>query len=264
MSHVTQTKWLNIAPTNESCQWVMSHICVSLTYIHHENHVNESCHTHEMSQYRPYKRVLSPIRMSHVPHMYDPYIYTPWRHDYHVNASCHTREILRVALKSESCRLYEWVMSHMCMGHTCVRRDYRMNASCRHIKYEMISSCQHILKKIRNVARMNECCDQYEWVMSHTCMSHTYVWRDNRVNASCHVYDGCNVAHMNESCPTYEWVIFHIYMSPASPMNVPGCPYERIMSHIWTNHVPHMNESCPTYERIMSHIWTNHVPHMMK
>jgi len=117
-----------------------------------------------------------------------------------------------------------------------------------------------------HVTHMNESCHIYEWVMSHTWMSHvTYEWVMSHIWMS-------HVTHMNESCYIYEWVMSHIWMSRVTHMNVLCHTYERVMSHIWTSHVTHMNESCHTYERVMSPtyergmpcVWMGHVTHMNK
>ena len=184
MSHVSHMCESYIYTRWKSRNWVMSHTCndsippLRTSLVAHKN---ESCPTY----------------------VWAFHIYAITAYDYHVSASCHTREILNVALKSESCRLYEWVMSQMCMGHTRVGRGYRMNASCRHIQYEMISSCQHI---------------KYE--MSPVWMSH--------------------VANLNESCPTHVWVIDMCVVTTAWMRHVTYMKYE--MSPTWMSHVPHTSE----------------------
>jgi len=81
----------------------------------------------------------------------------------------------------------------------------------------------------------------YEWVLSHTCMSH--------------------VTHINKSCHTYEWVVSHIWTSRVTHMNESCHTYERVVSHIWTSHVTHMNESCHTFYCVVSRIWMRRITH---
>jgi len=130
---------LNVAPMSEPyrlCEWVMSHICMSLIYIRHENHVNESCHTNEMTQYRPHERVLS---MSHVPHMCEPYIYTPWKSRKWVmshtwNVSIPPLQTSLVAHTNESCPTYVWPLHIYAMTAWLSRKcimSHTWNTPCR-------------------------------------------------------------------------------------------------------------------------------------
>jgi len=76
---------------------------------------------------------------------------------------------------------------------------------------------------------MNEACHTYEWVMSHSWMSHVNVRGMSSVcapgDASCHTWMS-HVTRMNQSrdtykysCDTYEWVMAHIWMSHVTHMN---------------------------------------------
>jgi len=85
-----------------------------------------------------------------------------------------------------------------------------------------------------NVTHMDESCYTYEWVMSHTWMSH--------------------VTHMNESCHTHAWVMSHIWTGHVTHMNESCHTYEWVMWHIWMSDVTHVNELCHTYEWVMSHV----------
>ena len=126
---------------------------------------------------------------------------------------------------SESCHMYEWLMSHMewDMSHLWVSR-----------------------------ACGNESYRTYDWVMSHVRRSHV-TFRMRHVtcfsgrawcNESCHTYEVSHVTCTNESCHIWsetchicEWVV------PA------------VMSH-----VTHMIEWCHMYEGVMSHLeWECHV-----
>jgi len=66
-----------------------------------------------------------------------------------------------VAHMNESCRTYEWVMSHIWMSHVAHR-----NESCR--TYERVMS--HIWTS--HVAHMNKSRHTYAWVTSHVRISH--------------------------------------------------------------------------------------------
>jgi len=97
---------MRVSRINESCHtcdWVMLHKWMS-----HRTHMNESCHTHEISSDLVGSHVhilcahtcMCHIWMSHVTHV-------------NVNESCHTYEWVMSHLKNESCHTYEWVMTHI-------------------------------------------------------------------------------------------------------------------------------------------------------
>jgi len=135
-------------------------------------------------------------------------------------------------------------------------------------------------------------CGKYEWVMSHTWISHvthmneswhisTGKWTEStlaHMTNTCtydkHLHISQTLAHITNmistcSCGKYEWV-WQIWISVAN-MNEPhiahmtnmistcSCgKYEWVMSHTWISHVTHMNESCRTRESVTSHIWLSH------
>ena len=113
----------------------------------------------------------------------------------------------------ESCRTYEWGVSHVWMSHST-----HVNEACHTYTWGM----SHIY--MRHVTHMNDSCHTYEWGMSHIWMSH--------------------FTHMNESCHTYEWGMSHIWMSRVTHMNESCHTYGWVMSHIWMRHVTHTNELC--------------------
>jgi len=98
------------------------------------------------------------------------------------NGTCHVAHKSGAHVNG-SCHAYEWVMSHIWMGHVA-----HMNESCC---MSQIWMC--------HVAHVNESRHTREWVMSHLWMSH--------------------VTPMNESYHTYEWVMSHLWMSHVTPMN---------------------------------------------
>jgi len=245
---------------NESChtyEWVMSHIWMS-----HVTHINESWHV--------YERVMSHI-LSHVNHIdisFYTYVYlTSWE-------SCHTYECVMARIRTsqvirmnESWYVYERVMSH----------------KLSHVNHVDVSFHTYVYLTSR------ESCHSYEWVMSHTWISH------GKYVESCHSYPGiilhiCICMTSRESWHTYEWVMSHICMSHGE--YIESChthklvmanmlshvthidisfqtyahlksreswhTYEWVMSHICMSHVTHINESCHTYKWVMSHIWMSH------
>ena len=102
-------------------------------------------------------------------------------------------------------------------------------------------------------------CGKYEWVMSHTWISHV-----THMNESWHISTGkwteSTLAHMTNTC-TYDKHL-HISQTLAHITNmISTCScgkYEWVMSHTWISHVTHMNESCRTRESVTSHIWLSH------
>jgi len=122
-----------------------------------------------------------------------------------------------------------------------------------------------------------ESCHTYQWVMSHTWMSHV---SDKRVmsqmNESCHVYLGyqcqrrsSHVTHWM-SHVTYKWVTSqmnescHVYLSYRLQLQ----DSERVMSHTWMSYVTYewvmsqMNESCHVYLSCQYRWRSSHVTHM--
>ena len=128
---------------------------------------------------------------------------------------------------NESCHTYEWVISHVWMGH---------------------------------VTHMNESCNTYEWVMSHIWMSHV-----THMNESHHTYEwGLSyvwifVIHESESCHTchaHVWVGHRLmqWISFVEDMNETGntqecpagtyecmCVYMNVCVCIWMRQVTRKN-----------------------
>jgi len=104
---------------------------------------------------------------------------------------------------NESCRTYEWVMSHIWMSHI-----EHMNESCR--TYEWMSHVTHVMS---HVAHLNESCRTYEWVTSHiTYEAETCIWpraseRSEEGTSSsrrpCHVHTTCMYVDI--------WIYKHVY-----------------------------------------------------
>ena len=217
-----------------------------------------------------------------------------------------------VTYMNESCYIYEWVLSHIWMSHVTHMNKWRESSHT----YEYICICDmtriyicdmtiymwhdyiHIrdMTHTRHFTGINGSCHTYEWVTSHTWMSHV-----TRTNESHHTY-------------TYKWVLSHIWMNHVTHMNESDhithvtyaymshvahrsyrvishhtchtCihvhinesyhTYEWIMSHmwsqghrstpsrlvIWISHAAHMNESCHTYECVMPHVTMRHGTHI--
>ena len=178
---------------------IVSHVTHMMSHV---THINESCHTCEW--------FMSHIWVSHVTHMYICMIaQDAWeglRVMSHIWVRNVTHMMSHVTHMSESCQIYEWVMSHIWVSHVT-----HLSESCH--TYEWVMA--HIW--VSYVTHMSESWQTYEWVMSHIWMSH--------------------VTHMNESCHTYEWVMSHIWMSHVTHMNESCHTYEWVMSHIWMSHI---------------------------
>jgi len=135
----------------------------------------------------------------------------------------------------ESCHTYEWVMSHMGMGHVTRRAASNPNMRWREKQSRATRhSVQHIDESVKSHIWRSH-------VMSHKRMSH--------------------VAHMNESCLMWEWVISRLEIhQPQDKMARKTKSRDALscVEHRWMGHVTHMKESCHTYEWVMSHIWMSH------
>ena len=101
------------------------------------------------------------------------------------------------------------------------------------------------------VARMNKSDHTYEWMLSHTWMSH--------------------VTHMTESCHTQEWVVSHTWISHVTHMNESCHTHEWVMTHTWMSRVTHMHD---LHDNTCQHDWsvplflacthlTLHMPHVV-
>ena len=84
-----------------------------------------------------------------------------------------THTYSHVTCRYQSCHIYVWVMSHICMSH---------------VTYVWVMS--HIC--MSHVSYMYESCHKDVWVVSHACMS--------------------RVTYMYESCHIHVWVHMHTWL----------------------------------------------------
>jgi len=149
-----------------------------------------------------------------------------------IDTSVHVRIVCmwmsHVSRMNQSCRIYEWAISHMWMSHVT-----HMNESCH--------ACEWVMSRIwmSHVTRMNESHYANESAMLHTWTSHT--------------------THINEPCHTYEWAMWHVWNSHVTQFNESCQTYEWVMSHTWMSHVTHAHDSRHTRTGVMSRVWTSHV-----
>jgi len=119
-----------------------------------------------------------------------------------------------------------------------------------HVTYECGMSRINESCNIWISVHVNYLCHPYEYVMSHTWISH--------------------VTHANESWHTYEWVMAHIWVSHVSWVTSHSESWhtcEWVMAHMWMSHGTHVNdthvnESWHTCKWVMAHIWMGHGTHM--
>jgi len=148
MSHIPMSE---VTHMNESRKWYIDQVVVH-TWMSHVTHVNESCHTcekvmthksshtHMNGWYRWHDSFVCVTWLNHMCDMTPSYVTLLWLY----SLMCVAWRML------ESCHTYEWVMSHIWVGH---------------------------------VTHMNESCHTYEWVMSHIWVGHV-----THMNESCHTY----------------------------------------------------------------------------
>jgi len=161
------------------------------------------------------------------------------------------------SLLSESCHIYEWVVSHFCCG-------YRATSQGLLDWFEIypISVYIYVHKCICDMGTLVTC----PCLVTHTNKSfHTYEWvmvRNTSNVPMSHIW----MSHVT-SCHTYEWVMSHIWMRHVTHMNESCHSFEWVMSHIWMSHVTYMNDSrfeihltcpCHTHEWVISHVWMSH------
>jgi len=186
---------------------------------------------------------------------------------------------------NESCRTYEWVMSHISTSHVT-----RINQS--HRTYEQAMLHTWMRHNVRTNTSWHKSRHSHEWVISHLCMSHvTYLGTRGAMWHICLSH----VAHMNEPCHTHAWVTSQVCLSHVANMNETHRTYEGVKSHTgkpahmnqsfhtprsprgpwdfpathmneschtWMNHVAHTNESRHTHGWVMPHAWMSHVTSM--
>jgi len=139
---------LCLAHIQTTCD-VMAHILMS-----HGTHINESRHT--------YGWVMAHLWMSHGTH--DNVFPVLWLihmcamthlhvcHDTFICVPCARKcAILSVSrsLRAQSCHTYEWIMSHIWMGHVTAHESFLAHIWMRHVTHMNASWCT------------------YEWVMAH-------------------------------------------------------------------------------------------------
>ena len=194
------------------CEWVVSMISMSRV----AENVNESCHAYEWA--------MSCIWMSNVTRMNESCHACEWvmsriwmSHVTHMNESCHTYEGVISGARYDSWPQI-WLMHMRDMTHWYMWHDSFVRVTCliREQRFYKLFALELGTSRIRmnHVARTNESCRTYEWIMSHVRMNH--VARTNE----CHAYEWV-------VCHTYEWVMPHTH--------------ERVMSHTWMSHVTRMN-----------------------
>ena len=160
---------------------------------------------------------------------------------------------------NESCHIYEWVMSHICMSHAT-----HMDESCHTYEWVMSHVWMRRVTHMNESSHTNKCdtvvdasCHIHPWVVSHNLMSHV-----TRMNESCFTFIGLirprgkKEGHGDEL--TYSPMLTSIWWLRDESCHT----YGWVMSHIWMSHVTYLNESCHTYGWVMAHIWMSHVTHM--
>ena len=134
---------------------------------------------------------------------------------------------------NESCRIYEWVMSHIWMSHVTHLKE-------SHHTYEWVAS--HT--RMSHVTHMNESCHTYEWVMSHIRMSHITHIKDSCVMyvlVMSHIWMS-HVLHMDESCHTLCECV-HVCVC-ACMCALIGAGLSVLPYYTWMSCVMHTKESC--------------------
>jgi len=246
------------------------------------------CDAYNEYSCRKYEWVMSHIRMSHVAHMtvcmatlismvllrsYEWVMSNSWK--------SHFKCMIESCPTHESCRMYEYVMSHVevCvtswlsyMTHGRMYGNFafdglveviemshlaNMNQSCRACEWgtvymaAMISDGLVKVIGMSHVAHMNEPCRKYELIMSH--MSHICAWGMSRTWQYMRDMTNSYLRHESFICAT--WLIpMTLRMRDVTHMTVYGS-----FDFRWSceghkmRHVAHTNESCRTYEWVMSH-----------
>jgi len=192
-------------------------------------------------------------------------------------ASCHTLMKSRVTRQNESCHTYEWVMSHVTMSMSHIRMSHvtRKNESWTR-------------RRPSSLPFRNSDTWRNESVGSHTLTNHaTYEWSAHmdeschvtRRNKSSHTYDWVMSHTRMSHGPEEDLHHFLLKIAVHDRMNQSGHVHSRVMphmngSHTWMSHVTHKNESRHTYELfahmdephvygwIMLRVWTSHVTYM--
>ena len=194
---------------NESCYTWMSHVTYHFTYQDGKS---------QMIEFAANKRVAWQVRTSH-----ETYEWVML----HIHESWH--KSFQISIRQVT---HDWVCRKQtsCVTSANESRDIWMS----HVTREWVMahpSCHFWMWRVTNelvVPQTDASGYTYEWVMSHTQMSH--------------------VTYRNESWHICEWVMSHIWMSRAANRCVMS--YMSASCHTWMSHV--------TYEWVMSHTWHEH------
>jgi len=205
--------------------------------------------------------------------------------------------VSHVTYTSESCRTYEWVVSHKWKTYTSslirvirphsyedlyvlVKDLYVLTHTCYTSSLIRFFNDQSILSCLIN-ERLIRPHSYVLYVLTHTNYTSSLIRVSNDKSIlSCLINERLIRPSSVFLIVLYEWVMSHIWMSHGTSMGDSGrrschtyarvtsrtwvysfCTYEWVMSHIWMSHVTRMNESCHTYEWVMSHIWMSHITH---
>jgi len=148
-----------------------------------------------------------------------------------MNVSCHTHIIF------ESCRTYDWVMSHMWM-----RLVAYANESCRTYEWVAVFSrsgvadaVQYVVSRCVALLCVAVCCSALQCV-AVSCSVFCSVQR--------FMISSCKDGHppSRHKCA---WVMSHTRLCD-------NATYGWVMSHIWMSRVSHMKESCLVDEWVIS------------
>jgi len=169
---------------------------------------------------------------------------------------------------NESCHTYEWVISHIWMGHVTHIND--SSHTYEWVTFQLwIRFSATLLPPIHDrwvtlhiwmghVTHMSVSCRTYEWITSHTYMSHITRTNESRLNCGCTFQPPSSRQYMTgESRHTHAWVTSHIWMSHVKHSNVSRHTHKWVMSHIWMSHVSPVdvlpNHPPPTPPRRLPH-----------
>jgi len=290
--------WL-IHMRHDSFIWAMTHSCVTTQFFKHvtclflfrgherfdkfdfsTTRLNEPCHAYDKSCPYMSKKNIHTDRMTSF--FFSDLDFSTTQSsrcgDFQVCLAC----MSHVAHMNESCRTYEWVMSHIWMSHVAhMNESRRTYDSCRtyllmmsgkwmsHVTHTHELAMSHI--SMSHVTHMNESYQTCEYVTSRAWMSHVA-----RLNKSCRTdyfammtpYVNGPTSHVSlfidiwdpRFLNTYKWLICWCHDSVNVQSHVP-----RVVSRMSNTDVrcevtqwvttPTIGLCCPTYEDVFaSHI----------